>query len=59
MRELGYLLMGEQHRLSDFFLDRRKAFLAAVMPKATQEFESFLRSCSAHSRLRPSSPHHA
>ncbi len=44
MRELGYLLMGEQHRLSDFFLDRRKAFLAAVMPKATQEFESFLRS---------------
>ncbi len=44
MRDLGYLLMGEQHRLSDFFRDRRKAFLASVMPKATEEFESFLRS---------------
>jgi ribosome biogenesis GTPase A len=43
MRELGYLLMGEQHRLSDFFLDRRKAFLASVLPKATEEFEKFLR----------------
>ena len=55
MRELGYLLMGEQHRLSDFFLDRRKSFLAAVMPKATEEFETFLRSAprtlgSAHRR---------
>jgi ribosome biogenesis GTPase A len=55
MRELGYLLMGEQHRLSDFFLDRRKAFLAAVFPKATEEFEQFLRSSqrtlgSAHRR---------
>ena len=44
MRELGYLLMGEQHRLSDFFLDRRKSFLLAVMPKVTTEFEAFLRS---------------
>ena len=55
MRDLGYLLMGEQHRLSDFFLDRRKAFLAAVMPKATEEFEQTLRSAprrlgSAHRR---------
>ncbi len=55
MRELAYLLMGEQHRLSDFFLDRRKSFLAALMPRATEEFESFLRSapralCSAHRR---------
>ena len=55
MRELDYLLMGEQHRLSDLFLDRRKAFLAAVMPKAHQEFETFLRSSphtlgSAHRR---------
>ncbi len=55
MRDLGYLLMGEQHRLSDFFLDRRKAFLAAVTPKASEEFESFLRSAprrlgSAHRR---------
>jgi hypothetical protein len=42
MRELGYLLMGEQRRLSDFFLDRRKAFLAAELPKAQQEFEAYL-----------------
>lgn len=44
MRDLAYLLMGEQHRLSDFFLDRRKAFLAATLPNATVEFESSLRS---------------
>jgi hypothetical protein len=44
MRDLGYLLMGEQHRLSDFFLDRRKAFLATVLPKAVAEFEKFVRS---------------
>jgi len=44
MRDLGYLLMGEQHRLSDFFLDRRKAFLAEVLPKAREEFENFMRS---------------
>jgi ribosome biogenesis GTPase A len=44
MRDLGYLLMGEQHRLSDFFLDRRKAFLATALPKATAEFEEFMRS---------------
>jgi ribosome biogenesis GTPase A len=55
MRDLGYLLMGEQHRLSDFFLDRRKAFLAAELPKATNEFEIFLRCAprklgSAHRR---------
>ena len=55
MRELGYLFMGEQHRLSDFFLDRRKAFLAAVLPKATEEFEIFMRAAprtlgSAHRR---------
>ena len=43
MRDLGYLLMGEQHRLSDYFLDRRKAFLAEVLPKAREEFENFMR----------------
>jgi len=56
MRELGYLLMAEQHRLSDFFLDRRKSFLSAVTPKVTAEFEAFLRSASrtlgsSHRRL--------
>lgn len=43
MRDLGYLLMGEQHRLSDYFLDRRKTFLAASLPKAEEEFEVYLR----------------
>ncbi len=55
MHELGYLLMAEQHRLSDFFLDRRKKFLAAVLPSSTAEFEKFLRHAppafgSAHRR---------
>jgi GTP-binding protein EngB required for normal cell division len=44
MREFGYLLMGEQYRLSDLFLDRRKLFVAEMMPKATAEFENFLGS---------------
>jgi ribosome biogenesis GTPase A len=44
MRDLGYLLMGEQHRLSDFFLDRRKAFLVEVLSNAREEFESFVHS---------------
>jgi hypothetical protein len=44
MRELGYLLMGEQQRLSDFFLERRKAYLASTLPAATQELEVALQS---------------
>jgi len=56
MRELSYLLMAEQHRLSDYFLDRRKAFLAAALPKATEEFNNFLHATprtlgSIHRRL--------
>jgi predicted GTPase len=43
MRDLGYLLMGEQHRLSDFFLERRRSFLAEVIPKAREDFEQILR----------------
>jgi hypothetical protein len=55
IRDLGYLLMGEQHRLSDFFLDRRKAFLATTLPQARQEFEDYLQTAprtrgSAHRR---------
>jgi len=45
LRELGFLLMGEQQRLSDFFLDRRKAFLAAALAESTTEFDAFL--CTA------------
>ena len=46
MRELGYLLMGEQQRLSDFLLDRRKAYLATTLPVAAQELEEALQSAS-------------
>lgn len=46
MREFGLLLMGEQQRLSDFFLERRKAYLREVMPKARQEFERALSSAT-------------
>ncbi|MGA7683635.1 MAG: dynamin family protein [Terriglobales bacterium] len=38
MRELGYLFMGEQQRLSDLFGDRHKAFVAGVEPRAREEF---------------------
>ncbi len=31
LREIGYLFMAEQHRLSDLFLERRKEFLADVL----------------------------
>jgi ribosome biogenesis GTPase A len=56
LRELGYLLMGEQPRLSDFLLDRRKAYLAAVTSEATQEFENSLS--SAPRSLGPSYRRH-
>jgi GTP-binding protein EngB required for normal cell division len=52
MRELGYLFMAEQQRLSDMFVDRHKAFLARVMPQAGREFDVALNSV-AH-RLGPS-----
>lgn len=44
IQDLGYLLMAEQHRLSDYFLDRRRAFLAATLPGAKREMEDFLDS---------------
>lgn len=56
MRELGYLLMGEQHKLSDFFLDRRKAYLAITMPDSAQQLEAALRA-APHS-LGPSYRRH-
>ena len=39
MRELGYLLMAEQQRLSDLFVNRHKAFIAGVLPRANQELD--------------------
>lgn len=43
MRELSFLFMAEQQRLSDLFVDRHKAFFASVVPQATREFEDALR----------------
>ncbi|MFY9661570.1 MAG: dynamin family protein [Terriglobales bacterium] len=40
MRELGYLFMAEQQRISDLFVDRHKAFLAGALPQAQEEFEN-------------------
>ncbi len=39
MRELGYLFMAEQQRLSDLFVDRHKAFSASVLPRAREQFD--------------------
>jgi GTP-binding protein EngB required for normal cell division len=43
MRDLRFLFMAEQQRLSDLFVDRQKAFFASVLPKASQGFEEALR----------------
>jgi GTP-binding protein EngB required for normal cell division len=39
MRELGYLWIAEQQRLSDLFVERHKAFVAAVLPDVTANFD--------------------
>jgi GTPase Era involved in 16S rRNA processing len=44
MQDLAYLLTGEQQRLSDFFLERRNAWLAVTMPKASEQLEEALQS---------------
>jgi len=44
MRELGFLLMAEQQRLSDTYVDRRKAFLGTVQHQAIREFREATRS---------------
>jgi GTP-binding protein EngB required for normal cell division len=44
MRELGFLFMAEQQHISDLFVDRHKAFLASVLPRAKEEFEKALLS---------------
>ena len=42
MRELGFLFMAEQQRLSDLFINRRKSFLNSASLRARQEFENSL-----------------
>jgi hypothetical protein len=43
MRDLSYLFMAEEHRLSDLFRGQRKQFLADVLPTIHKEFEAELR----------------
>jgi len=44
MRELSFLFIAEQQRLSDVFVDRHKTFTATALPAARQEFQDSLRS---------------
>jgi Dynamin family len=44
MRELVFLLMAEQQRISDLFVGRHKTFLATILPKAHEEFEKAIPS---------------
>ena len=44
MRELSFLFMAEQQRLSDLFVDRHKAFVLSVLPKTDEQFAGILRS---------------
>ena len=44
MREMGYLWMSEQRRISDLFVDRHKAFIDTALPLASEEFERALQS---------------
>jgi GTP-binding protein EngB required for normal cell division len=46
MRELTFLFMAEQQRLSDTFVGRHKTFTAAALPAARQEFQEALPSIS-------------
>lgn len=43
LRDVSYLFMSEEHRLSDKFLAQRKQFLAAAMPDVHAEFERELK----------------
>ena len=39
MRELGYLLMAEQQRVSDLLVNRHKTYVAGVLPRASEELD--------------------
>ncbi len=51
MRELGFLFMAEQQRLSDIFVERHRSFVKAALPKAREELEKALR--NAPRRMGP------
>jgi GTP-binding protein EngB required for normal cell division len=44
MRELGFLFMAEQQRISDFFVDRRQRFESVTLAESQKEFDEALRS---------------
>jgi predicted GTPase len=43
IRELSFLLMAEQQRISDLFVDRHKVFMASALPKASRQFDEGLK----------------
>jgi GTP-binding protein EngB required for normal cell division len=43
MRELSFLFMAEQQRISDFFVDRRKQFLQLAQKESEKEFNEGLQ----------------
>ncbi|HTZ97123.1 MAG TPA: dynamin family protein [Terriglobales bacterium] len=47
MRELSFLFMAEQQRLSDALVGRHKAFTATALPAASQEFQQSLQAISS------------
>jgi len=44
MRELSFLFMAEQQRISDLFVERHRQFVKSVSPEAFREFNEGLRS---------------
>jgi len=44
MRELSFLFMAEQQRMSDIFVERQKVFFGSVLPKGSKEFEEYVSS---------------
>lgn len=47
MRELSFLFMAEQQRLSDALVERHKAFTATALPAASEELQQSLRTISS------------
>jgi ribosome biogenesis GTPase A len=43
MRELSFLFMAEQQRISDLFVNRHKAFVASKLPALKQQFDENLK----------------
>lgn len=48
LRDVSYLFMAEEHRLSDMFRAQRKEFLTAATPRVKTEFETELKNLRRH-----------